>query len=117
MGSTPQRRNSNKNGPIEVEKSKVTGQFAKGNKGGPGRPKGSKARMDLFHSLVERACDVQWQMQFIESQKRLALSGDQAAAKRIWEHMGGRAPVVQVNVDGGGVDLESGEIDFLSRAE
>jgi hypothetical protein len=78
------------------------GQFAKGNKGGPGNP--FAARINQLRSLIYKCLDDKAFVALVHAMQKAADKGDVAAVKLLFEYSIGRPKDVDGEVESGPVE-------------
>lgn len=79
------------------------GQFIEGNRGGPGRPKGSKNQITLYKLMTEEAFRDRNEERIATVLDQIvqdALDGDKAAKKMVWESSVSRSNVSEDKTSG-----------------
>ena len=77
----------------------ANGRFAKGNRGGPGRPK--KARDERYYEILQQACTFDSWKKIIDKAVEQALDGDKDARKFLAGYLMGE-PDRYLEIAGGG---------------
>uniref|UniRef100_A0A6M3JXB4 DUF5681 domain-containing protein n=1 Tax=viral metagenome TaxID=1070528 RepID=A0A6M3JXB4_9ZZZZ len=115
-------KHGKKQGKRALPKAFKESQWGKGQSGNPkGRPVKGDCLTSLLKDEIEKICPDDkdgktWKELIVIATMRLAIEGNKAALKEVWERVDGKVPQAITGKDGGPLEATVSLLDLVKRA-